>query len=575
MDSAVMKASLTLENSTEKPENIDKTTPVTLTDDGVAIPANHSSFPYQTRKLNACNDADVQQDKENEDKEKPSKNVKVRTFSNSLWYVALVRTNCEQKTNDVIDQFDSKHRVNVWLPRQKVMDNKGKETYKMDIHGYVFFHLPKQNERNSKLNYETLREIRCISYVRGLLTDPMTQEPAKIPNFQIQKLKDMLNDYHYPTTLTTSMVDKGTRVRVVSGTLKGIVGTVEDIRKDESEIYIALDYLGCAVTVIKTNLVVPIDEEKEKKKHSKCPQVSMQDWLAQHTYSEVLSCDKLYVNFANTLEDILSNPKIGVPLVKRKDLSLMLATYIEDKQTRLGLFSFWVEMGYKNLVHPLQAFFPDKNDIDKIKTYMANYDPKKANVVDLMYFLQHNDNGKLHSLSSVEIRARILLKEMENKGYDQLPSNSFYATNLLNTLQSGGLKGLKRLMTWMAQRIKSYSYNSFQVPCAEHLFCNNPDFANKPLLSLVLQLSKRLKAKNVVTRNIEKILSVSATNYEVVGCYKKAIHLRGIDGNKHIVYLDDISGNHFVEGEHYLCKIVEMEEGKWFMVEPPLKIQAL
>lgn len=521
------------------------------------------------------NSLDIQDNTNYSVKARASKNVKVRTFSNSLWYVALVRTNCEQKTGDAIDQFDSEHRANVWLPIQKAIDRKGRETYKLDIHGYVFFHLPKQDERNSKTRYETLKKVRCISYVRGLLTDPMTQGPAQIPNSQVQRLKDMLNDSHYPTTLTTEMVHKGTRVKVISGSLAGIEGTVEDISKEKSQIFIAFDCLGCAVTVIDTSLVVPVDVDRdEKQEKDERKQVSIEDWLALHPYREALSDDKLYVNFANSLMKTLESPRMSIPLVKRKRLALSLTSYIEDKRTRLGAFAYFVEMRYKSLLHPVQAFFPESSDIDKIKEYMADYDAKNVNVIDLMYFLQNNDNGKPHSLNSVRLRAQLLFEELEKLGYAQLPSNTFYTTNLGNMLQDNApWKGLKRLIAWLVQRLEFYSFGTFQSPVPQHVFCRYPESSGRGPLSLALQLSKRLKARIAITRKIEYMLNATATGYEVVGCYRKAIHLMDANGKKHIVYLDEISGNSFAEGEHYECKLVELEKDKWYMVEPPLKEQ--
>lgn len=518
---------------------------------------------------------DIQEDKKYTIEKKTSKIIKVRTFSDSLWYVALVRTNCEQKTSDIIGQFDSGHRVNVWVPNQKVIDKKGQETYRLDIHGYVFFHLPKQGERNARTRYETLRKICSISYVYGLLTDPMTQSAARIPNLQVQRLKDMLNDFRYPTILMTSMVQKGLRVKVVSGTLAGVEGTVADISKEKSRIYIAFDCLGCAVTVIDTSLVVPVNNDKDERgETNKHRQVSMEEWLMQHPYREALSDDRLYVHFANSLIKVLADPQLGIPLVKRKQLAQSLTSYIEDKRTHLGLFADFVEMRYKGMIHPLQAFYEENSDIDKIEEYMENYDSKKVNVIDLMYFLQNNYNGKPHSLDDIHGKARLLMDKIEQLDYTHLPLNSLYATTLCDLLQNRGLKGLKRLMEWIAQRFNYFSYGTFPVPDFRHIFCSYPQVANNEPLSIALQLSKRLKAKIAATRKIEAMLNAPVTSYKVVGCYKKAIHLMGEDGKRLIVYLDEISGSYFAIGERYECKLIEIEENKWYMLKSPLKEQA-
>lgn len=571
MEYDVTKASLPSSDIVEKTETCSENASVIPTDGGVAIPKTN---PFLTKHIDVTGEydsIDCQCDTKPSSPGKVTKKAGVRTFSDSVWYVALVRTKCEQKTCDVMDTFDDKHRVNAWLPRQVVrrLNEKTGDTYRLDIHNYVFFHLSKTDERNAGTKSETLRNVRLISYVQGLLTDPATGGPARIPNFQIKRFQKMLGDCRYPTRLTTAMVSKGTRVRVIGGTLKGAVGVVEDITKAESRIYIALDCLGCATTVIKTGLVEPIEEAGI----ASGERVSMAEWLALHPYNEVLSVDKLYVHFANLVMAAAAEGTLCISPAGRRRLALSLTAYLEDKRTRLGLFDYFVQMRYKGCLHPLQQFFPAAADAVKLQTYMNGYDAKNVNITDIMYLLRAGDSGKSRSLDRIYAGAVYLFDTIRKSDYEQLPANKFYLANLNNLLSDNPLKGLKRLLTEMAHRLNVCSGGLFPIPDARHVFCRHSPTSPVEPLSFALQLAERMRAKAAAVRTIRAMLAAPVGEYEVAGCYRKAVHFRGADGEKRIVYLDDISAGDYQEGERYLCRLVEAEKDKWYMVEPPVKKQ--
>lgn len=571
-------------NHLESPENGERFTAVYPTDEGVAIPRAQGGFTVESPTQRRCNITDTQKDKKKTSAENPSKKMDVRTFSDSYWYVALVKTKREKATCDIIDGFDSNHRVKVWLPMQAVRreQNGGVAVaYRLDIHNYLFFHLSRTDERNEVIRYETLRDIRSITHVYDLLIDPATRKPATIPNRQIVSFRKMLSDSRHPVRLIASLACKGTRVRVVSGELCGLEGTVEDLSKEDTEIYISLDCLGCAVIAIKTDRLEIINEtpgenlraqgpHPGKAGQSVRPKVSMAEWLSLHPYKEPSSIDRAYVDFANAVLNTLSDSSLGVPRANRKRLALSLATYVEDKRSRLGVFDCFVALRPHGMFHPVEAFLSSTDDKAKPAKSMTGYDGRKTNLLDVMYFLQANANGKQRGFEGIRSKAKTLLAGMERLGYGQLPSNGPYVNHLFYTLQDG-MKGVKRSVVWLAHRLADYSYSTFPMPDSRHIFSRNPQVSEAALLGFVLPLAKRLRVKAAVTQLVKSMIHAPSVVYEVVGCYRKAVHLKAPDGATRIVYLDDISQGRYVVGERYLCRLVEPEEKKWAMVEPAVK----
>lgn len=565
-------------NIMEKPESGRRISSVHPTDEGVAIPKEQTLKKDVIMALPNENKSDSQKDTKETLLRKSSKKKEVRTFSDSRWYVALVRTKCEKKTHDIINGFDERHRVKVWLPMQSVqrkIDGETKITYRLNIHNYLFFHLSQTDERNDRTRYEIFRDIRSITHVQDLLIDPATQTAAVIPNSQIESFKRMLSDSRHPVRLIVSMVCKGTRVRFVSGELRGFEGTVENLSEKNAEVFIRLGCLGCAGMTVRTELLEIIDDtpKDNSSQIGKGKIVTMGEWLALHPYNEQTSIDKLYVDFGNAVLRILSTGTFCVPNSNQKTLAMLLSSYMEDKQSRLGIFAHFVRMRYGGMRHPLQAFLPDDYDKEKFETIMTGYDEMRINVIDLMYFLQVCGNGKRCSLEGLLQQASGFSASIEKTGCSHLPSNKQFAKSLFYTLHSDGQKGLKRFLSWVAHRVSYYSCGTIPVPDASHIFIGNPQAPSDEPLAFALNFARRMKAKSAVTRSIKSMLDAQPEEYTVVGCYRKAVHFMSKDGTRRIVYLDEISSRDYTVGERYRCRLAELEKDKWYMVEPPIIIK--
>lgn len=438
------------------------------------------------------------------------------------------------------------------------MNDTQQISQRLDIHNYLFFHMSKTDERNLKIKNEIFRDIRSITHVNDLLVDPATKKIATIPNSQIVAFQKMLNDGHYPVRFIPDMIAKGMKMRVKSGSLRGLEGTVETISEGVSDVYISLDKLGCAVVAIPSNQLELISPQKTD--------VNMSDWLPLHPYTMEQSVDKCYLAFANAFINKFNQYDWGVPLSNRRRMAVSLAVYLEDKRSRLGLFDYFVRMQYQGAIHPLQLLLPDQ--AEDVKKYMAGYDANGINAIDLMYFLLANDNGKQREWEKIKRKTSKLKDILMDMGCEKLPSNTGYRSSLFFMIQTDGLTGLTNFLSWVANCVNRYSYGKVPKPEATYIFskCHNVE-----PLSYALQLSTKLKVKVAVTRLIDTMLKAPMKTYEVVGCYRKAIHLQSSDGIKHIVYLDKVSAGTYAVGEHYDCRLFELEPNKWYMVEPPTK----
>lgn len=551
----------------ERPVKGHTETTTKLVDDGVAFPKTDTPLQAASSMPHKNNTADKEDDTTKRLQNKESKKAEVRTFSDSRWYVALVKTKREKKTRDIIDNFDAAHRVKVWLPMQAVQGNGKEASQRLDIHNYLFFHFSKTDEDNEVMKQDILREIRSITHVQGLLIDPATRKPAVIPNRQIASFKKMLGDSLHPVKLIPSMVCKGTRVRVCGGELRGLEGNVEDISARNAQLYISLDCLGCAMVAVSTELLEIIDDKPDGNHAG----VGMGEWLVLQPYKDSTSVDRLYLDFANAIPGLIRHCAMGIPQTESKRFALLLTSYLEDKRTRLGLFNCFVRMQYRGMEHPLQSLLTTDEDKRRLTTLLYGYDNDRINLPDLMFFIQ-SVGAKPRSLGSLQAKAEALLSGMEKLGSSQLPSNKACTAELFYTVQENGLTGMRRFMAWILDRISFYSCFMFPVPEPFRLFAHDPLITGEEPLSYAFQLAKRLKVKASVSRMLQAILHAPQISCEVVGCYRKAVHLQTPGGERRTVYLDEVSGDGYKLGEHYQCRMVEAEEGKWYMVEPPKKI---
>lgn len=92
--------------------------------------------------------------------------------------------------------------------------------------------------------------------------DAFNRSPvAKIPTAQIDKLKFIVGNCDEAIVIESFSVCLGDEVQVIRGTLKGLVGNVEEIN-NETRILIRIDALGYAGVKINTSDIKIINSSK-------------------------------------------------------------------------------------------------------------------------------------------------------------------------------------------------------------------------------------------------------------------------------------------------------------------------
>ena len=170
------------------------------------------------------------------------------------WIAVLVQTNCEKKTASQLGKagyetyIPTQQEVHQWSDRKKKVDHL--------IMPMVVF------VRATIIEEEWLRE---QSYIFKLLALPGSDEDKRkfatpIPDYQIEQLKFLLEKAETKVTVESNF-KVGDAVQVISGPLKGLVGSICSER-GKTKFFIAIDFLGCASIEVSTKDLQIIDSHK-------------------------------------------------------------------------------------------------------------------------------------------------------------------------------------------------------------------------------------------------------------------------------------------------------------------------
>ncbi|WP_455663845.1 UpxY family transcription antiterminator [Phocaeicola sp.] len=158
------------------------------------------------------------------------------------WYVALVQMNCEKTVEKKLQAvgfqtfLPVQTEIHRWSDRKKKID-------RIVIPMMLFV----------KLSSEEIKKVRNFSFVYKLLTAPGESVPAVIPEEQIDQFKFMLGNSDSEITIEPLTVQKGDKVRVRRGSLRGLTGYAGNSSDGKSKILVVIDYLGCACVSISLN----------------------------------------------------------------------------------------------------------------------------------------------------------------------------------------------------------------------------------------------------------------------------------------------------------------------------------
>lgn len=539
----------------ETPKIDEKISVVTSTIEGVAVPQGEEQNQGDKGILIKSNNTDNKQDTQNhqlkETLQKERKIKKPQTFFESVWYVALTNTKCEREVERQILHSDL--YVKTWVPTEVGKHNT--------IHNFVFFHFSKSGEKDYGTKQSTFTKIRCISNVNDILTAPDEYTPTGIPNSQVERFRKAIGDKYHHVEYKRDAVCVGEKVRVVKGSLAGISGTVEHISEKKSKLYISLANLGCAIVEIGEDDKYVIEGNTSDSDEKK--DITNEMWLSKHPYDEMQSEDFKYVEFANRLVAALAKQFKGISLSIHKQLSLLLTCYIEDKRSRLGQFHYLVT-SYSPSKHPIETLLQDKVAEDTMTTLMRDYDAKSLNAIDIAYILLANGLTKKKDIDTLVEYGKTLIEKLQKMRYDRLTPNRMYFGQRRDLLETGGWKGLKQFLLWIANSKNVFIPNSEPVNDVSALLTPQPADAPVSPLQFTLEFEKRTRVATSVIRMLERLAVQPKKEYTVVGAYRKVIHFKDDNGELFKTVVDKVSQGTYVKGERYSCQLAKYDNKEWW-----------
>ncbi len=150
------------------------------------------------------------------------------------WYVALVRMHHEKKVAERLNKMGIENFVPVqqelhqWSDRRKMVES-------VLLPMMIFVHVDPK-ERKEVLSFSTVSRYMVL---RG------ESSPAVIPDEQMARFRFMLDYSEEAVSMSTTLLARGEKVRVIKGPLTGLVGELVNV-DGKSKIAVQLNLLGCA-----------------------------------------------------------------------------------------------------------------------------------------------------------------------------------------------------------------------------------------------------------------------------------------------------------------------------------------
>lgn len=171
------------------------------------------------------------------------------------WYIAVVNNRSEKKDAERLSEIG----IENYVPIQKVYrlwrNGKRAKVDRVVIPAVVFIRCTEKERREIvKLPFI----FRFMTNRAGINISSLTKPIANVSDYEIETLKFMLGQSDFPIYISDAPYKKGDMVKVVRGSLAGLIGEVTESKGDRSELTIRLDTLGCASLTIDTSSIKPI-----------------------------------------------------------------------------------------------------------------------------------------------------------------------------------------------------------------------------------------------------------------------------------------------------------------------------
>jgi transcription antitermination factor NusG len=156
-------------------------------------------------------------------------------MSQKRWHAVYVKSRTEKKVKIELDY----QGIEVYLPLQKKIRQWSDRKKWVDfplISGYLFVHIsPKEYD-------QVLKTIGVVAYVR------LDGTAAVIRDEDIELIKRLLREYEDEIEVSYNHFEKGDKVEVISGPLKGVEGELIRL-KGKNKVAIKIENLQIALTV--------------------------------------------------------------------------------------------------------------------------------------------------------------------------------------------------------------------------------------------------------------------------------------------------------------------------------------
>lgn len=149
------------------------------------------------------------------------------------WHAVYVKSRAEKKSLAEL----IRRGIEAYLPLQvskRQWSDRVKIVEEPLLRGYLFV----------RVSYREYVEVLKVSGVMAFIS--FGNEPAKIPEKQINDLKLFLEKVNSAVHVTNENIAKGQKVRVVGGALAGIEGEISEVR-GKKRIVLRFDKLGCSI----------------------------------------------------------------------------------------------------------------------------------------------------------------------------------------------------------------------------------------------------------------------------------------------------------------------------------------
>lgn len=165
------------------------------------------------------------------------------------WYVAIVKHNTEKSCSVSLARMLIHNYVPTQTEYRIRKDGRKVKVDRVVIPSTIFIKCTEQERREIvKLPFIN----RFMTDKAGTLPDSTHKPLAVIPEYQLERLKFMLNQSNIPVEFVATKFKLGDKVRIIRGDLAGLEGIVMDMKNVKSEFLVYISIFGYARLIIDT-----------------------------------------------------------------------------------------------------------------------------------------------------------------------------------------------------------------------------------------------------------------------------------------------------------------------------------